>query len=73
MGCSPETTKALVAMLMGLLAHTHSGDVVALAMMSAEQMAEEAEVSPAEWQRVLKCVKAYWKLEMRRNPISGMF
>lgn len=73
LGCSPESVLVLTAILLGLLRNTLSSDTLFLALGRARQLAKEAGVSDAEWERVKGIVERAWKHESAKNPLKGMF
>lgn len=72
-GCSEETVRALTALLCGLSAETLSGDVMALAIMRAKDLALENGVTEAEFNRVGKLILVDWRKNRHRNPLSNLF
>lgn len=70
---TPETVKALVAIITALLAETLSGDVIFLSMGAAEKMAIGSGVSPEEFHRVKGHILRFWQRKKAQHPLAGMF
>lgn len=67
------TVVAMAAVLSELLGETLNPDSLALALISAEDMARGSGVEPGEWERVKEAVEAHWEQKRARNPLRGIF
>ena len=73
LGCSPQTTAALLAILDGLLAEVLSEDKIFLAMMRAWRRAQAAGVPAEEFQRVQSIALRQWNAHFQQNPLKSLF
>lgn len=71
--CSKDTLIALLAVIEGLLANTHSEDVLYLALSSAYHRAERNGVPAAEIEHVQEHVVKLWATRHARDPMSELF
>jgi hypothetical protein len=70
---SSESVIVITAMCLALMDQTLSPDAMALAMYSAQDMAEKNGVSPARYEAIINRIGQTWLSRRGRNPLSGMF
>lgn len=64
---------ALTAICVGLLSETMSGDVMFLSLMNASDIADQAGVSRAEYERVQQIVVDHWQRRRKLNPMHKLY
>lgn len=70
--CNEEVI-VLLAVLDGLLSEVCSGDVVALAVYSAQDKCAQLGISNEVFCEAMGKLEEVWKGKMKRNPMAGMF
>lgn len=70
--CNEEVI-VLLAVLDGLLSEVCSGDIVALAVYSAQDRCVQLGISNDVFCEAMGKLEEVWKGKMKRNPMAGMF